>query len=218
MWEGTGASHCPHVHKEVLPKRNPQNQKEEQRTNTKRKAGTFWAASSVGGIFGAVSSIGGTFWAVSSVGGTVWAVSIVGTFWAVSSVGGILLAVSRLGIFLAESVKPEYGGIFSAVVQYGGNALVVGGFPFFGGNDFGGRRYYQIMAVNCYITGTAHQGGNFTAGKIPTITLKNTSACHGPFVWSGPGRADLKIVTGRARPKPLKMSWAGPGRAETLKI
>ena len=70
------------------------------------------------------------------------------------------MAVSRLGIFLAESVKPEYGGIFSAVVQYGGNALVLGGFPFFGGNDFGGRRYYQIMAVNCYITGTAHQGGN----------------------------------------------------------
>ena len=27
------------------------------------------------------------------------------------------------------------------------------------------------MAVNRHITGTAHQGGTFTAGKIPTITL-----------------------------------------------
>ena len=27
------------------------------------------------------------------------------------------------------------------------------------------------MAVNRHITGTANQGGNFTAGKIPTTTL-----------------------------------------------
>ena len=27
------------------------------------------------------------------------------------------------------------------------------------------------MAVNRRITGTAHQGGSFTAGKIPTTTL-----------------------------------------------
>ena len=27
------------------------------------------------------------------------------------------------------------------------------------------------MAVNRHIAGTAHQGGNFTAGKIPTTTL-----------------------------------------------
>ena len=52
----------------------------------------------------------------------------------------------RLAVFsflavttLAEAVKPNYGGIFSAVMQYGGNFLAVGGFPFFGGNDFGGR-------------------------------------------------------------------------------
>ena len=84
-------------------------------------------------------------------------------FLAVSSVGGI---------FLTEAVKPKCGGVFSAVMQYGGNVLAVGGFSFFGGNDFGGRRYYQNMAVNHHITGTAHQGGNFTAGKIPTTTLQ----------------------------------------------
>ena len=45
-----------------------------------------------------------------------------------------LLAVTTL----AEAVKPKYGGIFSAVMQYGGNFLAVGGFSCFGGNDFGG--------------------------------------------------------------------------------
>ena len=30
------------------------------------------------------------------------------------------------------------------------------------------------MAVNRGITGTAHQGGNFTAGILPTLTLKKT--------------------------------------------
>ena len=107
----------------------------------------------------AVFSVGGTFWAVSSVGGT---------FWAVSSAGGTFLAVSRVrGIFLAGAVKPNYGGIFSAVMQYGGNFLAVGGFSFFGGNDFGGGGNTKNMAVNRHTTGTAHQGGNFTAGKYP---------------------------------------------------
>ena len=58
-------------------------------------------------------------------------------------------------------------------MQYGGNVLAVGGFSFFGGKDFGGRRYYQTMTVNRHITGTAHQGGSFTAGKILTTTLEN---------------------------------------------
>ena len=54
----------------------------EQRTNTKRKAGIFWAVPSVGGTFWAVSSVGGTFWAVSRVSGTLLAVLRVGgTFW-----------------------------------------------------------------------------------------------------------------------------------------
>ena len=57
------------------------------------------------------------------------------------SFGGIeswryFLAVSRVGgIFVASAVKPKYGGIFLAVMQYGGNVLAVGGFSFFGGND-----------------------------------------------------------------------------------
>ena len=83
------------------------------------------------------------------------------------------MAVSRVGGgVLAEAVKPKYGGIFSAVMQYGGNVLAVGGFSFFGGNDFGCWRYYQNTAVNRRITGTAPQGGNFAAGKIPTTTLQ----------------------------------------------
>ena len=42
--------------------------------------------------------------------------------------------VSRVGVnLLAEAVKPIYGGIFSAVTQYGGNVLAVDGFSFFGG-------------------------------------------------------------------------------------
>ena len=58
---------------------------------------------------------------VPSVGGTFWAVSRVD-----DSFGGIgsrryFLTVSRVGgIFFAEALKPKYGGIFSAVMQYGG--------------------------------------------------------------------------------------------------
>ena len=48
----------------------------------------------------------------------------------VSRVGGTLLAVLRVGgTFLAEAEKTKYGGIFSAVMQYGGN--VFGGRGFF---------------------------------------------------------------------------------------
>ena len=35
---------------------------------------------------------------------------------------------------LAEAVKPKYGGIFSAVMQYKGHFLAISGFSFFGGN------------------------------------------------------------------------------------
>ena len=54
--------------------------------------------------------------------------------WQYSS-GGIeswryFLAVSRVGTFVTEAVKPKYGGIFSAVMQYGGNVLAGGGFRF----------------------------------------------------------------------------------------
>ena len=38
----------------------------------------------------------------------------------------------------AQAVNPNMAVFFSAVMQYGGNFLAVGGFSFFGGNDFGG--------------------------------------------------------------------------------
>ena len=37
-----------------------------------------------------------------------------------------------------EPVKQKCVGSFSAVMPYGGNVSAVGGFSFFGGNDFGG--------------------------------------------------------------------------------
>ena len=43
---------------------------------------------------------------------------------------------------LAVAVKPKYGGIFSAVMQYGGIFLAISGFLFFGGNV-----YVQNLAV-----------------------------------------------------------------------
>ena len=62
VWAGARATLCPHVYKEVLPKKNPKNQKEQRtKKKTKRKAGAFSAVSSVGGTFSAVSSGGGTF-------------------------------------------------------------------------------------------------------------------------------------------------------------
>ena len=102
----------------------------EQRTNTKRKAGTFWAVSSVAGTFWAVSGIGGTFWAVSSVGGT---------FWAVSRVGGTLLAVLRAG--------GTFWRYLELAVFFGGSGKTQIWRYFFGGKAirrqcFGGRRFF----------------------------------------------------------------------------
>ena len=34
---------------------------------------------------------------------------------------------------MAEAVKPRYGGIFSSILQYGGNDSAVGDLSFFGG-------------------------------------------------------------------------------------
>ena len=47
----------------------------DENMKTRKKAGAFWAVSSVGGTFWAVSSIDGAFWAVSSIDGTSLAVS-----------------------------------------------------------------------------------------------------------------------------------------------
>ena len=57
-------------------------------------------------------------------------------------------------------------------MQYGGNFLAVGGFSFFGDNDFDGGGNTKNLTLNRHITGTAHQGGNFTAGKLPRTTLE----------------------------------------------
>ena len=123
VWAGAGASLRPHVHKEVLPKRNRRTRKnKEQRANTKRKAGTFLAVQCTGYLFGGIQYrryllgdiqcqrylLGGIqCWRYLSSGIESW-----------YSFGGIeswryFLAVSRVGgTFLAEAVKPKYDGIF----------------------------------------------------------------------------------------------------------
>ena len=137
--------------KRLYQKRTRRTRKNEQRTNTKIKAGTFWVVSSVRFTVRAVPSV-------------------------VIESCRYFLTESRVGCsFLAEAVKPRFGGLLSAVMQYVGNVLAVGGFSLFSSKDFGGRRHYQNMAVNRHITGTPHSGGNFTAGKIPTTTLKFTA-------------------------------------------
>ena len=96
-----------------------------------------------------------------------------------SRVGSTFLAVLRVGgIFFAEAVKPNYGGTFSAVMQYGGNFLAVGGFSFFGGNDFGGGGNTKNMAVA--ILPGPHQGDHFTARKIPRTTLEKSPVSSFP--------------------------------------
>ena len=45
-----------------------------------------------------------------------------------------------------------------------------------------------------------------------------TRACHWPFVWAGPGRADLKIVTGGAGPGRIEAFENVMGRVETVEI
>ena len=124
-------------------------------------AGTFSAISSVGGTFSAVSSVGGTFWAASSWRYSFGDIESWRYFSAVSRVGGT---------FFTEAVKPKYG-FFSVVMQYDGNVLAVGGSLFLAGNASAVGGITKIWR-NRHITGTAHQGGNFTAGKIPTTTLQ----------------------------------------------
>ena len=59
-----------------------------------------------------------------------------------------------------EEVHQNMAVFFSAVMQYGGNFLAVGGFSFFGGNDFGGSgkpKYGGIFSV------VMQYGDNFLA-------------------------------------------------------
>ena len=54
---------------------------------------------------------------------------------------------------MGGSGKPNYGDVFSAVMQYRGNLLAVGGFSFFGGKDFGGGGNTENMAVAAILPG-----------------------------------------------------------------
>ena len=138
VWAGARTSLCPHVHKEVLQKRNPKNQKERRTTNEREKKSRYF--------LGGIQYTRGTFSAVSSTGGTFLG-DIQCRRYLLGGIqcwryilGGIeswryFLAVSRVGvIFFVEAVKPKYGGIFSAVMQYGGIFLAVCGCSYFGGN------------------------------------------------------------------------------------
>ena len=73
--------------------------------------------------------------------------------------------------------------------------MAVGGVSFFGGNDFGGGGNTKNMAVYRHITGTAHQGGNFMAGKLPKTTLKQRGK-----IWSKVLRLE------RPKTRPLLLS------------
>ena len=94
---------------------------ERTKNNTKRKAGNFWA----------VSSVGGTFWAVSSVGGTFWAASrFVVALLAVLRVDDTCWRYLELAVFFwRKRYNQTMAVFFSAVMHYGGNVL-------------GGRRFF----------------------------------------------------------------------------
>ena len=66
---------------------------------------------------------------------------------------------ARRRYFFYGSGKTKIWRCFLVVTQDGGIVLAVGSFSFFDGNChvayFGGRPYYQNMAVNRHITGTA---------------------------------------------------------------
>ena len=61
----------------------------------------------------------------------------------------------------AEAVKSKYGGNFS----------VVGVFSVLGGNVCLAEAAKPKYGGNRYVTASAHKGGNFTAGRLPIITL-----------------------------------------------
>ena len=85
VWAGAGASLCPHVHKEVLPKRNPNNQKEQRTKNEHEKKSCY--------VLGGIQCTRYLFgrYLVSAVPFVRYPVSAV-PVGRVSSVGGILLA------------------------------------------------------------------------------------------------------------------------------
>ena len=118
VWAGAGAPLCPHVHKEVLPKRNPKNPKEQRIKNERENKPRYF----FGGIQCTWHLFGGTFSAISSI-------VPFGRYPVLAVPFGRYreLVELRVVTFLAEAVKPKYGGIVSAVMQHGGNVLAVGG-------------------------------------------------------------------------------------------
>ena len=115
VWAGAGASFCPHVHKEVLPKRIPK----ERRTKNDHDKNSRYV---LDGIQCTWHLFGGTFSAISSI-------VPFGRYPVLAVPFGRYreLVELRVVTFLAEAVKPKYGGIVSAVMQHGGNVLAVGG-------------------------------------------------------------------------------------------
>ena len=124
MWGqvcGQGASLGPHVHKEVLPKSNPENQKEQKKEHEK-KSRYF-----LGGIQCRRYLLGGMYYRRYLLGGIQWWRYLLGGIesWRYSFGG-----TESWRYFFAEAIKPKKGGIFPVVMQYGSNVLVVGGFSF----------------------------------------------------------------------------------------
>ena len=71
------------------------------------------------------------------------------------------------GIFVGSITD---GGTFWAVMSCGGNVLAVGGFSFFGGNDFGGGGKTKVCFNFTVVGGFAFFGGNdFGGGGKTTI-------------------------------------------------
>ena len=77
------------------------------------------------------------------------------------------------------SGKPDYGGIFSAVMQYGGHFLAVGGFSFSGGNDFGGSFkpkfsgiIFAIMQYGGICLAVMQYGGNAIRRSCNTAVMQ----------------------------------------------
>ena len=63
-----------------------------------------------------------------------------------------------------------------AVMQYGGNFFTVGGFSFFGGNDFGGSGKTKIWR---YFSAVMQYGGNILALGCFSFFGGNTLAVGG---------------------------------------
>ena len=137
VWAGAGASLCPHVHKEVLPKKNPKDQKEQRTKNEHENKSPYF----LGGIhcrryiLGSIRYrqylLGGIqFWRYLLGGIESWRYPFAGIeswyFW----------RYLELAVHFGATGKTKIRRYCSALIQYGGIVLAVGGFSFLGGNTF----------------------------------------------------------------------------------